>query len=115
MFPISQILPRLAQATDPWAESFFGLDNDQRFGVLLVVIGCTAGVICTVVGCVSGTVSSIHRRRLDHELKQELLDRGMNADEVAQVVEASPPKDFLERWASGSKKWGRRGEPARTS
>ncbi|MGD9633184.1 MAG: hypothetical protein AB7U97_07895, partial [Pirellulales bacterium] len=62
------------------------------------------GVVCTVVGCVSGAVSSIHRRKLDHELKQDLLDRGMNAEEVSQVVEASTPKDFLERWAAGSKK-----------
>lgn len=115
MFPASYILPLLAQASDPWAESFFGLDNNQRFVVLLVVIGCTAGVICTVVGCVSGAVSSIHRRRLDFELKQELLDRGMNAEEVAQVVEASPPKDFLERWASGARKSGRKCPPVRAS
>jgi hypothetical protein len=39
-------------------------------------------------------------------LKQNLMDRGMNADEVAQVVEASPPNDFPDRWASGNrKKW----------
>jgi Fe2+ transport system protein FeoA len=83
--------------------------------LLLVAIGCVTGVICTVVGCASSTIASVHRRRLDHELKQELLDRGMNADEVAQVVEASAPKDFLDRLASGSKKWGRRSPPVRAS
>ena len=96
-------------------ETFFGLDQEKRFVLMLVAIGCTTGVICTVVGCVSSAVSSIHRRRLDHELKQDLLDRGMNADEVAQVVEASPPNDFLERWASGAKKWGRKCPPVRAS
>jgi hypothetical protein len=115
MFLPSQLMPILAQSRDVWADSFFGLDEDYRFVLIITAIGCVTGVICTVVGCVSGAVSSIHRRRLDYELKQELLDRGMTADEVAQVVEASPPKDFLERWASGSKKWGRRGEPVRTS
>lgn len=119
MLSALQIVPLLAQeaavSTDPWAATFFGLAQEQRFVLLLVAIGCVTGVICTVVGCVSGSVSSIHRRRLDHELKQDLLDRGMTADEVAQVVEASPPKDFLERWASGSKKWERKCPPVRAS
>lgn len=115
MFSAEQIFPLLAQATDPWAETFFGLDQEKRFVLMLVAIGCTTGVICTVVGCVSTAVGSIHRRRLDHELKQELLDRGMNADEVAQVVEASPPNDFLDRWASGSKKWAGKCPPVRAS
>jgi hypothetical protein len=109
MYLLSHIMPLLAETSDRWSDAFFGLDQDQRFVLLIVVIGCATGVICTVVGCVSSTIASVHRRRLDHELKQELLDRGMNADEVAQVVEASPPNDFLERWANGSKKWGRRG------
>lgn len=90
----------LAQASDPWASSFFGLDADQRFVLMIIAIGCTTGVICTVVGCVSGAASSMHRHRLDHELKQDLLDRGLSAEDVARVVESSQPKDFLERWAA---------------
>jgi hypothetical protein len=100
MISIAQLLPIFAQATDPWANTFFGLDGDKRFVLMLVAIGCATGVICTVVGCVSGTVSSIQRHRMDQELKQDLLDRGMTADEVVRVVESSPPKDFLERWAA---------------
>jgi hypothetical protein len=100
MISTAQLLPILAQATDPWANTFFGMDGDKRFVLMLVAIGCATGVICTVVACVSGAISSIHRHRLDHEIKQDLLDRGMTAEEVARVVEASPPKDFLERWAS---------------
>ena len=119
MLSALQIVPLLAQeaavSTDIWAETFFGLDQEKRFVLMLVAIGCVTGVICTVVGCVSSAVSSIHRRRLDHDLKQDLLDRGMSADEVAQVVEASPPNDFLDRWASGSKKWARKCPPVRAS
>lgn len=108
MFLTSQLLPLVAQATDPWADTFFGLDEEKRFVLMIIAIGCTTGVICTLVGCVSGAVSSIHRRRLDHDLKQELLDRGMTAEEVVRVVESSPPKDFLDRWAAscGKKKTG---------
>jgi hypothetical protein len=90
----------LAQSPDVWADTLFGLNQEQRFVLMIITIGCVTGVICTVVGCAAGTISSVHRRRLEQELKQELLDRGMTADEVVQVVESSPPSDFLDRIAA---------------
>jgi hypothetical protein len=98
----------LAQATDPRAETFFGLDESKRFVLMIVAIGCVTGVICTVVGCVTGFASAMHRRKAETDLKRELLDRGMNADEIARVVESTQPTDFLERWAAscGKKKTG---------
>ena len=108
MFPIFEHVALLAQATDPWADTFFGLDESKRFVLMIVAIGCVTGVICTVVGCVSGAVTSVHRRQAETELKRELLDRGMNAEEVARVVESSQPKDFLDRFAAscGKRKTG---------
>ena len=108
MFPIFEHVAVLAQATDPWADTFFGLDESKRFVLMIVAIGCVTGVICTVVGCVSGAVTSVHRRQAETELKRELLDRGMNAEEVARVVESSQPKDFLDRFAAscGKRKTG---------
>jgi hypothetical protein len=99
----------LAQtATDRWADTFFGLDQEQRFVILIIAIGCATGVICTVVGCVAGAASTMQRHRLDAELKRDMLDRGMSAEEVARVVESKQPKDFLDRWAAscGKKKVG---------
>ena len=99
----------LAQATtDRWADFLFGLDQNQRFVILIVAIGCATGIICTVVGCVSEAASTMHRHRLESEMKRDMLDRGMNAEEIARVVESSQPKDFLERWAAscGKKKVG---------
>jgi hypothetical protein len=90
----------LAQTQDAWAETFFGLNQEQRFVLMIISIGCATGVICTVVGCTAGTLSAIHRRRLEQELKHELLDRGMNAEEVSRVVESSSPTDFLDRMAA---------------
>jgi hypothetical protein len=97
-----------AQATDVWAEKFFGLNAEQRFVLMIIAICCTTGIICTVVGCAAGVSSSMHRRRTEMELKHELLDRGMSADEIAKVVESTPPTDFIERWAAscGKKKTG---------
>lgn len=98
----------LAQAgpptTDPWTDVFFGLEPSHRFVVLIVTIGCVTGIICTVVGCVTTMLSSQERTRTQAELKRELIDRGMTAEEIAQVVEAAPPKDFLERWANAQGK-----------
>src|SRR5262245_54842710 len=100
----SFVLPLLADVSDQWKDTFFGLDATQRFVLMIVTIGCVTGVICTIVGCVTGALGSMQRHRLDAEMKQDMLDRGMSADEIAKVVEASQPKDFLERWACRSKK-----------
>lgn len=92
-----------ASLGDPWRQVMFGLDSDERFVILLVAIGCATAVVLGM-GIIFGTVSStIHRRSKEIELKTEMLDRGMSADEIAQVVEATPPTDFLERWASRRK------------
>jgi hypothetical protein len=100
--------PLLAQATDPWAGTFFGLDAEQRFVLMIIAIGCATGVICTIVGCATSAASTIHRQRLQAEMKHDMLDRGMSAEEIARVVESAPPDSFLDRWAAaqGKKKTG---------
>jgi hypothetical protein len=82
------------------------LDPNKRFALLTVVIGCTMGVICTVVVFVSSTINSIHRRRVEADMKREMIERGMSADEIAKIIEvASPPEDATQRWiASWAKK-----------
>ncbi len=69
-------------------------------------IGCATGVICTIVVFVSGTIKSIHERRLEVEMKREMIERGMSADEIAKIIEAAPPlEDGTQRWiASWAKK-----------
>src|SRR3989304_10389678 len=104
MYLPSQLIPILAQAADRWANTFFGLDEDKRFVLMIIAIGCATGVICTVVGCVSGAASTMHRHRMETEMKRDMLDRGMSADEIAKVVESSQPKDFLERWAAACRR-----------
>jgi hypothetical protein len=68
---------------------FFGIDPSDRFPLLIVVIVFGTVLIITTVGMLSLTARSIHHRRLEAELKRDLLDRGMSAEEVARVVEAS--------------------------
>jgi hypothetical protein len=87
-----------------WSSEFFGLAQEQRFVLLIIATGCATGIIISLVGIISGLVGTIHRRRSEAELKRELLDRGMTAEEIARIIEAATPKDFLERWASSRKK-----------
>jgi hypothetical protein len=100
----SQAILLLAAASDPWAETFFGLDEGKRFVLMIIAIGCATGIIITAVTSICGIVESVHRRRLETEMKREMLDRGMSAEEIARVVESAQPKDFLERWAAGQGK-----------
>lgn len=84
-----------------WTEQFFGLAQGQRFVLLIIGLGCATGVILGMVGIITSAVGSFHRRSAELNLKRELLDRGMSAEEIARVVESTQPKDFLERWAAG--------------
>ena len=93
----------LAESTDAWSQSFLGLDEDKRFALMIVGIGCLTGVLCTIVGCVSSVVTSYQRQRSENELKREMLDRGMHADEIAKVIEAAP--SGFKNWAA---LWGQK-------
>ena len=89
----------LASPSDPWADTFFGLDSAQRFVALLTITGCASGVVVGVIGILSSAFSGVHRRRIEAELKRDMLDRGMSADEVVKVIEAAtPPEDATQRW-----------------
>lgn len=90
----------------PFGDAFSNLLPSQRFVLLLAFIGCATIAVVSIVAVVSGTIQSMHRSRIDADLKREMLDRGLPADEISHVIESTPPKDFLERWASnrGKKK-----------
>lgn len=81
------------------------LDAGKRFSLLIVGIACFTGVICTVVVFISGTLVSLHRRRLEVDMKREMIERGMSADEIVKVIEAAPPlEDGTQRWIAS---WGK--------
>jgi hypothetical protein len=74
---------------------FFGIDPGERFPLLVIAIVFGTVLIITTVGMLSLMARSIHHRRLEVELKRDLLDRGMSAEEVARVVEASSGRGGL--------------------
>ncbi len=82
-------------------EFFFGLSQEHRF--VLLIIGLLGAIaIMIVVPCVLAAVyGGVQRRQHALELKQEMLDRGMSADEIAEVIKAAPVEDAASRWVEG--------------
>jgi len=83
---------------------FADLLPSQRFVLMLSVIGCLTIAVVAIVAIVSGVVQSIHRERVESDLKRDMLDRGMTGEEIARVVESRTPESFLDRWASNQGK-----------
>ena len=96
----------LAASEDPWRGSILeGLTPDHRFVVMLTAMGCLTGIIISLASFVASWFSSSQRRRIEAELKREMLDRGMSVDEVVKLVEAAgPPEDAAGRWIAS---WGK--------
>jgi Na+-transporting NADH:ubiquinone oxidoreductase subunit NqrC len=89
--------------TDEWTGSFFGLDQEQRF-ILLILTIISFTLISIVISSIIATVySGMHRRQAELELKQEMLDRDMSAEEIAEVIKAAPIEDLASRWVEGWK------------
>ena len=87
---LSLLLPHLPLAVGLMDEIFPKLDDEQQFVVLLVFILCVTGLIIAIVAMALKLSASIHRRQSDANLKREMLERGMSAEEITQVIEATP-------------------------
>jgi hypothetical protein len=83
-----------------WATSALNdLNPNNRFALIVVVIGCATGVLCTLIVFISSTINSAHHRRVEADMKRDMIERGMSADEIAKVIEAAmPPEDATQRW-----------------
>jgi len=92
-----------ASGADLW--SFFDFNEGQRFVIIIVAIGCFTAIVVTLGSIVAALSNSLHRRRSEFDLKREMLDRGMSADEIAKVIDsATPPEDGFGRWVAT---WGK--------
>ena len=64
------------------------LKSDERS---LILFMCLVSVVA-VIAILATTIYSMHKNRLADSLKRELLDRGMNADEIATIMNKSARK-----------------------
>lgn len=85
------------------SEVFMNMDDEQRFSLIVIAMGCLTGIIIATVSVLSGVLYHSFRRKREDQLKRDMLDLGMSAEEIATVVKATPPTDFLERMADRKK------------
>jgi hypothetical protein len=96
---IGQVMESAIDRSNSWSDVFVGMDADKRFVLLIIAIGCTLALFITLAGIIAGTIGSMHRRRAEMDLKREMIERGMSADEIAKIIEsAAPPEDATDRW-----------------
>jgi hypothetical protein len=94
---------QIPPAQTEWKDILLGGGSEEQFIIVLTVIGCATAVII-VLSCVFASVwSSVKHKRLEAELKQDMLDRGMSAEEIEQVIEATP-KEGIDSWIASWKK-----------
>lgn len=61
----------------------------ELLGLISVVVGCLTGAIIAVTAIITGNWSATRRAELETGLKQQLVSRGMSAEEIAKVVKAT--------------------------
>ena len=85
----------LADTSVSFWNDILGLDlgPGQGFLAFAIAIGCFTGVVITLVALVSASITSINRQRSEADLKRDMLDRGMSADEIAKVISATRKDD----------------------
>ncbi len=103
---MNALLSRVPLLADWATNTIFDLDPGKRFTLIVVMVGCATGVVCTLITFISTTINSIHHRRVEADMKREMIERGMSADEITKIIEAAmPPEDATQRWiASWAKK-----------
>ena len=60
------------------------LNGGEIIGLFAVV----GGLLCAVVGILSGNWQKVRKAEINAALKQDMLNRGMSADDIRTVMEA---------------------------
>ncbi len=57
-------------------------------GELIGLVAVAGGLLCGITAIIAGTWQKVRRTEIVASLKQEMLNRGMSADEIRTVLEA---------------------------
>jgi hypothetical protein len=84
---MSDALANLMNRSSP--EAFFG-----------IVISVGGAFLVAIVAIIVGSWSQVRRREMDTSLKQEMLARGMSAEEIERVLSAGSASAEIRKWWS---------------
>jgi hypothetical protein len=57
-------------------------------GELIGLVAVAGGLLCGIVGIISGNWQRVRKAEIAAALKQDMINRGMSADEIRTVMEA---------------------------
>jgi len=57
-------------------------------GQLIAIVAVAGGLLCGIIGIIAGSWQKVRRAEIAAALKQDMLNRGMSADEIRTVLEA---------------------------
>ena len=63
-------------------------DSGELLGLILGGISIIGGLLCGIVGIIAGTWQKVRRAEIAAALKQDMLNRGMSAEDIRTVLEA---------------------------
>jgi hypothetical protein len=72
-------------------ESIAGAIERDPVPILGIIFGCTAGVLVVVAGAWAKAWSRVRAAEAEASLKQDMIARGMNADEIERVIRVTGP------------------------
>lgn len=93
----------LAQSAD-LSNLIEGFDADKRFALAIIGIGCATLVVIVLVSVLSTYWHKVKSDQIEADLKRDMLDRGMTADEIQKVIEATPQSGMDRLMGSWCKK-----------
>jgi hypothetical protein len=63
------------------------VDGSELIGLVAVAGGLLCGILCGVTAIIAGAWEKVRLAEMVAALKQDMLNRGMSADEIRTVVE----------------------------
>ena len=70
---------------------FQSLSLSSPFGMIVAVV--LIGSVCGVIGTIVAQIRIYATHRADVQLKRELVERGLNVEEIERVVAARAPRE----------------------
>ncbi len=66
------------------------MSSSQQSELFLTSLFVVAGSIVLIAAIIAFTIYRIHRNRLNDALKREMLDRGLPAEDIVEIIRAAP-------------------------